>query len=46
MEVRYWQHAAETRIRSTDEKEEIGLLHIFHRWEQESKGSRLRHYYL
>jgi ribonuclease HI len=29
MDVRYWQHPAEESIRSTDEKEEKGSLHIY-----------------
>ena len=29
MEVRYWQHPEEARIRNTDGKEETGSLHIY-----------------
>jgi hypothetical protein len=29
MEVRYWQHPAETCISSTEEKEEKGTIHIY-----------------
>jgi len=38
MEVRYWQHPAEASIRSTDEKEETGSLHIYTDGRKTEKG--------
>jgi len=38
MEVRYWQHPAEASIRSTDEKEETGSLHIYTDGSKTEKG--------
>jgi len=38
MEVRYWQHPAVASIRSTDEKEETGSLHIYTDGSKTEKG--------
>jgi len=38
MEVIYWQHPAEASIRSTDEKEETGSLHIYTDGRKTEKG--------
>jgi len=38
MEVGYWQHPSETSIRSTDEKEETGSLHIYTDGSKTEKG--------
>jgi len=38
MAVRYWQHPAEASIRSMDEKEETGSLHIYTDGSKTEKG--------
>jgi ribonuclease HI len=38
MEVRYWQHPAETSISSTDEKEDKGSIHIYTDGSKTDKG--------